>query len=273
MTARRYRLRRVFYPVYLAPLTVGSLPSEPVRAQAADSDLAMKVANPISDLISVPLQSNYDCCYGPEDAQRYTLNIQPVIPFKLGDDMKLITRTIIPFISQGETVAGEGNVTGFGDITQSLFISPTHTPAGLILGAGPVFLWPIGKAELGTEKFGAGPTVLLARQARGTTMGMLANQIWSYAGRSSRADVSVMTLQPFLSHTLPDTTAFTVNSETTYDWHARQWTVPINFMVSHIVKVGGQRMSLQAGARYYAERPQGGPEWGARFSVTLLFPK
>ncbi|HEY6814803.1 MAG TPA: hypothetical protein VI168_04615 [Croceibacterium sp.] len=233
----------------------------------------MKVANPISDLISVPLQSNYDCCYGPEDASRYTLNVQPVIPLRLSDDMRLITRTIIPFISQGETVAGQGGVTGFGDVTQSFFFSPTHAPPGLILGAGPVLLWPIGKAELGTEKFGAGPTVLIARQASGTTMGLLANQIWSYAGDASRADVSLMTLQPFLSHTLPDTTSFTLNSETTYDWHADQWTVPINFMVGHLFKAGEQRFNLQGGVRYYAERPDGGPEWGLRLAVTLLFPE
>ena len=72
-------------------------------------------------------------------------------------------------------------------------------------------------------------------------MGLLANQIWSYAGKSSRGDVSLMTLQPFLSHTLPDTTAFTLNSETTYDWEARHWTVPINLMVGHIFKAGEQR--------------------------------
>lgn len=258
----------------LIPTALGTalLPAAAL-AQSADADLALKVANPISDLISVPIQNNYDCCFGPEDAQRYTLNVQPVIPLRLGDGLRLITRTIIPFISQGETVAGEGGVTGFGDITQSFFFSPANPPAGLILGAGPVFLWPTGKARLGTEKFGTGPTVLVAKQSKGTTFGMLANQIWSYAGKSSRDDISIMTLQPFLSHTLPDTTSFTLNTETTYDWENKHWTVPINFMVGHIVQVGGQRLNMQVGARYYADRPPGGPEWGTRFTITLLFPE
>lgn len=242
-------------------------------AASSDADLAMKVANPISDLISVPLQNNYDCCYGPNDGPRYTLNVQPVIPLHLSKDVLLITRTIIPFISQGATAPGQGSVTGFGDVTQSFFFSPAHPPKGLILGAGPVFLWPMGRARLGTEKFAAGPTILVARQAKGTTMGLLANQLWSYAGKSSRADVSLMTLQPFLSHTLPDTTSFTLNTETNYDWKAGHWTVPINAMVGHIVKVGSQRLSLQLGARYYVERPDGGPTWGTRFTVTLLFPE
>ena len=35
--------------------------------QAQDADLAKKLANPIADLISVPIQSNYDFGVGPGD--------------------------------------------------------------------------------------------------------------------------------------------------------------------------------------------------------------
>ena len=36
-----------------------------------------------------------------------------------------------------------------------------------------------------------------------------------------------------------------------------------------------RRADLQAfvGARYYAEKPSDGPEWGLRFGLTFLFPK
>ena len=27
------------------------------------------------------------------------------------------------------------------------------------------------------------------------------------------------------------------------------------------------------GVKYYAEKPSGGPDWGLRFGVTLLYPK
>jgi hypothetical protein len=30
---------------------------------------------------------------------------------------------------------------------------------------------------------------------------------------------------------------------------------------------------LSLGARYQAEKPAGGPDWGRRFAMTLLFPK
>lgn len=242
-------------------------------AQSEDAELAKKLTNPVSDLISVPFQNNYDCCFGEEDAQRYTLNFQPVVPVGLNKDLNVIVRTIVPFISQGETVAGQGGVTGFGDITQSFFLASKEPKNGLIIGVGPAFLWPIGKARLGTEKFGAGPTAIVMKQTGGTAVGMLANHIWSYAGKSSREDVSNTFLQPFISHTFPDTTGLTLNTETSYDWEHKQWTVPVNFTVSHMVKVGQQRISLQMGARYYLESPRQGAEWGTRFALVFLFPK
>ena len=58
------------------------------------ADLAMKLANPVSSLISVPFQANWDFGIGLNDATRFTLNIQPVIPISLTDDLNLIVRTI-----------------------------------------------------------------------------------------------------------------------------------------------------------------------------------
>ena len=64
-----------------------------------------------------------------------------------------------------------------------------------------------------------------------------------------------------------------MNTESTYDWVNSQWTVPINLTITQLLKIHGQPLSLQAGYRYYADAPTGGPDWGLRFSVTLLFPK
>lgn len=64
-----------------------------------------------------------------------------------------------------------------------------------------------------------------------------------------------------------------LNTESTYDWNQEQWTVPLNIMLNQMLKVGKQPISLQLGYRYYAEKPSSGPDWGLRFSVTLLFPR
>lgn len=170
----------------------------PLWAQGGDEDLAKKLQNPISDLISVPFQFNYDCCYGPEDGSRFTLNIQPVIPISLNRDWTLILRTIVPVISQQETVAGLDDHFGLGDTLQSFFFSPTPEPGGIIWGIGPAIYWPTASSTyLGPRKWGAGPTFVVLKQSAGWTFGLLANHIWSFAGESETPDVNSTFLQRF----------------------------------------------------------------------------
>lgn len=250
---------------------------ETLRSQPAEDDqaeLAKKLQNPVSNLISVPFQNNFDFNLGPNnDGFRYTLNFQPVVPISLGKGWSLIVRTIVPFIYQDDAIPGTSQ-TGLSDITQSFFVKPNFNLGGWTIAVGPVFLWPSATDDLlGSEKWGAGPTGILLRQEGGWTYGILANHIWSYAGNSHRAYVSSTFLQPFLSYTTKTHTTFGVNTESSYDWRARQWTVPINVSVSQLTKIGKLPVQFALGGKVYAEGPSGGPEWGLRFTVTPLFPE
>ncbi|MGH8533679.1 MAG: transporter [Gammaproteobacteria bacterium] len=263
----------------VAALTVATsiLHAQPTATddeKATAAELAKKLQNPVASLISVPIQNNWDFGIGPENAMRYTANVQPVIPFSLTEDWNLITRTIVPIIYAEEPVRGFGDKAGLGDIVQSFFLSPKEPVGGWIVGAGPVFLYPSATDDaLGSEKFGLGPTAVLLKQQSGWTSGLLANHIWSVAGDDDRADVSSTFLQPFVSYTTKTFTTFGLNTESTYDWEHSQWTVPLNLLVSQLLKLGKQPIQLQLGGRYYAEKFDGGPDWGLRFTVTLLFPK
>jgi hypothetical protein len=243
--------------------------------KAAAAELAKKLSNPVASLISVPIQNNFDFGAGPTgDGFQYKVNVQPVIPISFNQDWNLISRTIVPIVYQ-ENIFGTSSQSGLSDIVQSLFFSPkAPTSGGWIWGAGPVFLLPTATDDLlGTEKWGAGPTAVLLKQQKGWTYGVLANHIWSFAGESGRADVNATFVQPFVSFTTKKFTTYGLNTESTYDWSNSQWTVPLNASVSQLLKIGKQPIQLSLGARYYAEKPDGGPDWGLRFAVTLLFPK
>lgn len=106
------------------------------------------------------------------------------------------------------------------------------------------------------------------------TVGGLANHVWSVAGDNSRADINATFLQPFVSYTTSKATSITLNTESTYDWGADEWSVPVNLQINQMVKLGHQPAQIGIGARYWLDAPNGGPDgWGGRLNLVLLFPK
>ena len=92
------------------------------QAQAQDeSELAKKTQNPVGDLISVPLQSNFNFGAGSKDKMIYILNVQPVIPIKITEDWNMIARVVMPIINQPSLFPGVDSATGLGDINPTFF--------------------------------------------------------------------------------------------------------------------------------------------------------
>lgn len=261
-------------PVVKQKSATAELAQTPQAVAEDPQALAKKLANPIASLISVPFQNNFDFGMGPDkDGFRYTMNFQPVIPIALNKDWNVVSRTIVPVIAQDDVV-GTSSQFGLGDTVQSFFFSPNKTEP-FIWGVGPVLLIPTGTDEvLGTQKFGIGPTIVVLKQKKEWTVGTLFNHIWSVAGKESRTDVNSTFLQPFVSYTTKTAWTFTVNTESTYDWTAEAWNVPIHLQATKLVKLGKQPVSVGGGLRCWAASAPGGPHWcGFRVIFTPLFPK
>ena len=262
----------------VAALTIAaSVLCPPVSAQDGDqSDLAQDLTNPVADLLTIPIQMNYDQGIGPaDDGWKLQTNIQPVLPFNVNDDWNLITRTIMPVIWQDEIVPGAGSQFGLGDINLSLFFSPKKPTNGVIWGVGPVLYLSTATDELlGAEKWGAGPTAIALTMHGRWTMGALANHVWSFAGSNDRDVLDNTFVQPFVAYTTPSAWTYSVQSETSYNWDTRKWSVPVNVAVAKLVMMGKLPVSLQAGVGRWLTSPDFGPDgWRFRLQANFVLPK
>lgn len=270
--------RLVMLGALLAALAVGPVlaqSSEPPAAPAGEAgDLAKKLSNPISDLVSVPFQFNWEQGVGPDDQTRFILNVQPVMPFSLTRDWNLIARLIVPFVNQPPLAEGGAPAFGVSDILASIFFSPVKS--GFTWGVGPVVSLPsTSQPTLGTDKWAAGPTFVVLKQSGPWTVGALWNQIWSFAGNSSRSDVNQMFFQPFLAYNTRSLWTITLQSESTANWEAEddQWTVPINLLVGKLSSFGPFPASYQLGFGVFAAHPDVGPTWKLRAAIVILLPR
>jgi hypothetical protein len=242
------------------------------KAGASAQELADKLANPVASLISVPLQNNLSYGIGPFNGSKYTINIQPVVPFKLTENLNLITRYILPVVDQRDITGENTHEFGLSDATVTAFFAPKTK--GIIFGFGPAFLIPTATEKfLGTEKFGVGPSVLVMHQGKGLSVGFLANQIWSVAGNENRSDFNSFYTQIFLSHSYKSGASLGVNAEITQNWEANTTMISLNPSIGAVTKLGDQVVQFAVMPLIPIVGPhESRPDWGLRAVVAFVFP-
>ncbi len=269
----------------LALMTAGSAAAQstpggevrPNATQEAMAELARAAQNPVADLISLPFQNNTNFNYGPNGHIQNVLNIQPVVPIRLNEDWNLVTRTILPVISQPGLAPGEGTTFGLGATQLNLFLSPNRS-GRVIWGAGAVVQAPTTTDRaLGSTVWGAGPTFVALTMQGPWVIGGLVNNIWSFGG-DPRNRYNVLTAQPFINYNFPHSpgTYLSFSPIITANWDAKSgdvWTVPLGLAVGQVLPIGTQPVNIQLGAYYNVVRPDIGPEWQVRFQLAFLFPK
>jgi hypothetical protein len=273
-------------PTYQRALVGGAIAAVLALAPAAKGEsegdtstnlqaLVTEALNPVSALIKVPFQNNFDFGIGPNRVTKFTLNIQPVVPFTLSDDWNLITRTVLPIISQPSAGPGLSSMSGLGDINPSLFLSPAAKDHHF-WGLGPTFTFPTGtSSELTSGQVSCGPAAVYMATPGKWMVGAVAYQQWNIGGWGDKS-VSSTYIQPLVVYHLPNGWYLASVPVITADWTAdpgNRWTVPVGGGVGKMVKLGKLPVNLQLQAFYNVERPDGGPDWQLRFQLLSLFPK
>ena len=283
--ARRIKLSAILLAVLVSSTAVAQeksvLDEEEVILQEAraaeggsNSDLAKAAQNPIANLISLPFQNNTDFDWGPEEGTRNVLNIQPVWPFEMTDNWNVITRTIMPIVSQPGLVPGQSRETGLGDITFTAFFSPPAA-ADLTWGVGPVVLLPTATDDrLGSDSWGLGPSVVLLITPGKWVVGSLFSQVWDVAG--SGDDISLFTWQPFINYNIKDGLYLTTAPIITANWEASsgdEWTIPLGGGIGKVFRIGKLPLNTSAQLYYNIDSPTFVGDWQMRLQVQLMFPK
>jgi hypothetical protein len=247
------------------------------RAALSEEDLAKIAQNPVGNLISVPFQANMNLNTGPLDRTQNVLNIQPVIPIALSSDWNIITRTILPIISQPGFTPNQNRTNGIGDVQFTAFLSPAK-PGAWIWGVGAVTQLPTHSNNLlGNNNAGLGPAFVVLHLEHGEpwVYGVLVNNIWS-VGSSSSPSYNNGLIQPFLNYNLKGGAYLTSSPVMTVNWAAKgsqQWTVPLGGGVGKIFHLGKLPVNTQISGYYNVARPDFAPNWQIRAQVQLMFPK
>ncbi|HEY7289138.1 MAG TPA: hypothetical protein VH583_04815 [Vicinamibacterales bacterium] len=243
-------------------------------AQADATELAKKTQNPVGDLVSVPFQFNFNTGGDLQDATFFNLNFQPVIPFKLTDDINVIGRFIVPI----DSVPGSNGVSysGVGDIQAQLYLTPSH-PGKIIWGVGPVFSLPTATAPpLRTGTWAAGVGAVGLTMSGPWVLGALVNQYWPLSDTGGEPETNLFLVQPFVNFNFGQGWALSYAPIITANWDAssgNRWTVPIGAGITRTAVFNKRPMNL--GVQYYgnAVKPDGSAGYQLRFVVALLYPE
>ena len=234
-------------------------------------ELAKKLANPIASLISVPFQSNLDVGTGATHGSKLVVNFQPVIPITLTPKLNLITRWILPIVSQFDMGAQPSSQSGLGDAVITGFLSPTGSK--ITWGVGPAFVIPTATdGKLGGKKWAAGPSVVALKQAGPWTYGALINHVFSIAGDSKRNDYSSTFFNPFATYNWKGGAGVSMIAEYTHEWKSSTDILILIPSLSAVTKLGKQTTSFAIGPRIHLS-PDNHPAYGLRAAITLVFPK
>ena len=240
--------------------------------------IAKKLANPIANMISVPLQYQFSRGVGAnQGGSEQTLLFQPVMPFDLGGGDTFIVRPIVAGAREVSVQNASGqSFSGYGiaSVTIESFYAP-NTNSSWAWGIGPYAQSPSGNSgKFGSQQTGLGATGAVLNRTGPWTYGLLGYQSWSVGGNPAFGTQNNLYGQPFIAYTTKDAVTVTANMEALYNYDTRRTSNPLYVGASKLLVLGGIPFSFGAGPMYYVSNTPGGPSgWGARATATVVILK
>jgi hypothetical protein len=245
-----------------------------IEAKAQELDeaaLAKATQNPLAAMYSLPFQNNTTYGTGPFDRNQNVLNIQPVLPFSLGEKINLVNRIIAPIITQ-PSATENSSTTGLGDVSWTAWLSPSEA-GKIVWGVGPVLQLPTSSSqEFGSGEFGVGPSVVALTIIDKWVAGIVVNNVWTFGDVSENKFL----FQYFVNYNLPKALYIVSAPIMTANWNAasgQQWTIPFGGGIGKVFKLGNLPVNFNAQMYYNVQKPDGVGEWQSRIQLQFLFPK
>lgn len=237
-----------------------------------EAALAKATQNPLAAMYSLPFQNNSTYNVGDRNRTHNVLNIQPVIPISINENINLINRIILPVITQPYGEDGVTSSTGVGDISYTAWFSPTKA-SKITWGVGPAFqIGSASKSIYGSGEFGIGPSVVALTTIDKWVAGVVINNVWTFGN----IEENKFLLQYFVNYNLPKAWYLVSAPILTSNWNApsgNQWIVPFGGGAGKVFKIGKLPINTNLQAYYNAVSPDGWGDWQMRFQVQFLFPK
>lgn len=249
----------------------GSLPAAASDDQSRPTveEMSRLRQNPVSGLRSVYLQLDATTVDG-KNADAFSL--QTVWPFRVSNDWKLITYTIMPVVHLPELVPGEGSTQGLGNIQFNGFFRPEKTEGSLVWGLGPAIQLPTRTdSELGSSQVSVGPAALLFGTSGAWSAGLVAQNIWSLGGTRPNK-VNEFAAQYIFAYNFSDGWYLSSNATITADWRAdskNRWTIPVGGGLGKTFQIAGSKHFYSAALQGFYNVRQ--PELVGRWSVMAQF--
>ena len=265
-------MKKLLLTLALVLLAASSAFAGGAAAPSAE-EIAAELSNPNSAVATLNFKNQIRWFEGnlpgAGDQSSYTLLFQPVFPFVLASEAKIIWRPAIQLLIDQPVFNPEsngfGSVSGLGDIVFDLVYAP-KTEGGLLLAYGLITSLPVAtKDALGSDRWTLGPELLIGKINPKYVMGFLTSHQWDIAG-SGVADISLTNLLIFYTYLPGGGWSVGTGPSITYNWVNEQWTVPIQLNAGKTVMWNGRPWKLSVEVNYYVEKSD---TFGQRWMIGL----